>query len=545
MAAKIVGQLRAILGLDKSKFDQGLNGAEKKANSFGSVIKKIGGILAAAFSVGAIIRFSKEAMRMAAEVEGIKNAYTKFGDEGKRVLEEIKIATRGVIEEDKLMQIAVKAKSLGIPFKDLGTYLTFATNQAIRLGKPIEEFADLMINAVGRQQARGLVAMGLAAKEANAAFTDTAGIVGFVKKKLEEMGPVADTTAIKMARLAVAGTELKQAWGAWLNKGQGIAAIRSYFTDLLMTWADESKTFGQKAAAIFKQGKPNQAGVNDPYAKWRNITPEQATNLKKQSEERIAYLKKEGQAINGSENEIKILTEGLAVLDEQMGKSIETDKDAKDAKDLLIDSLKKEIETLKTLEETITRMEAITKIGPIAVPSLGGGFPKAPGLSGAPGEPSESEKELANIKAVTEELEKQDLAVGILSSAFDALFTSTEDGFKAMIDSIITSIKRLLAELLARVAILTLLNILTGGGVKFGTILKSAFTSMGIAQGAAGGTVPSGYPHDTFPALLSSGETILTSEQSRNFNRKIDINVTGDIAGRAIALVGRRTESEN
>jgi hypothetical protein len=114
-----------------------------------------------------------------------------------------------------------------------------------------------------------------------------------------------------------------------------------------------------------------------------------------------------------------------------------------------------------------------------------------------------------------------------------------------MIDSIITSIKRLLAELLARVAILTLLNILTGGGVKFGTILKSAFTSMGIAQGAAGGTVPSGYPHDTFPALLSSGETILTSEQSRNFNRKIDINVTGDIAGRAIALVGRRTESEN
>jgi hypothetical protein len=543
---KIIGQLKAILGLDKSRFDQGLNGAEKKANSFGSVIKKIGGILAAAFSVGAIIRFSKEAMRMAAEIEGIKNAYTKFGAEGTRVLKEMKTATRGVIQEDELMRLAVKAQSLGISFKDLGIYLKFATDQAIRLGRPVQEFADIMITAVGRQQARGLVQIGIATKEAAAAFKGADGIIGFVTKKLEEMGPVADTIAIKMEQLKVSGIELKEAWGAWLNKSPVISAFRSYFTDLLKAWADESMTFMQKAAMllpyyggqkgekkVWKRGQAQTekeraaegANIFSPgYIKGVQKFQQSVQTENKKTEKTIADLRLEIE-------DYKALIEATTISDQ--ARRTELLKQIQATEEL--------IKSYTTLERAVIKIEKIK----IAVPNLGGGFPKASGLQPAPGKPSEAEHELATIEAVTAELEKQELAVGILSSAFDALFTSTEDGFKAMIDSIITSIKRLLAELLARVAILTLLNILTGGGVKFGTILKSAFTSMGIAQGAAGGTVPSGYPHDTFPALLSSGETILTSEQSRNFNRKIDIHVTGDIAGRAIALVGRRTESEN
>ena len=69
---KIIGQIKCILGLDKTRFDRGLNDAEKKANSFGSIIKKIGGILAAAFSAAVLISFSKEAMKLASTVEGIR-----------------------------------------------------------------------------------------------------------------------------------------------------------------------------------------------------------------------------------------------------------------------------------------------------------------------------------------------------------------------------------------------------------------------------------------------------------------------------------------
>ncbi|HUX56732.1 MAG TPA: hypothetical protein VMV77_07150, partial [Bacteroidales bacterium] len=180
-------------------------------------------------------------------------------------------------------------------------------------------------------------------------------------------------------------------------------------------------------------------------------------------------------------------------------------------------------------------------------PAVSKGVPALPGIQPYGGHVATgAEINQRQIQAMTESLQEQQIAVGILSSAFDALFTSTEDGFKAMIDSIISGLKRLVAELLARAAVLTLINIISGGGGSiFKGVLKGAATSMGLTKGASGGTVPAGYPHDTFPMLASSGETLLTAQQSRDFNRTINVHVTGDILGRGIAIAGRRTENEN
>jgi hypothetical protein len=442
------------------------------------------------------------------------------------------------------MRLAVKAQSLGIPFKDLGTYLTFATNQAIRLGKPVQEFADLMIMAVGKQQARGLVQMGLATKEANAAFKDAGGILGFVSKKLDEMGTIADTTAIKMGKLTVAGTELKEAWGAWLNKSPVIDAFRSYFTDLLKAWSDESFTFGQKAAMLL----PGYGGQLGEKAVWKRG---QKQTEKERAAEGIpsykgvqAYLNSEKTIVKQVET-LNTLNQKLEDYKAELNDTDIADKAAIRTKLNLIDALEKQIKSVTELSDVIIRAKPIIPITGIQVPGIA--KTALPGIQVAPGQPSESEKELANIGAVTEELENQQLAVDILSSAFDALFTSTEDGFKAMIDSIIKSIERLIAELLARVVVLSILNILTGGTATFGQILKSAAGNMGLIKvtgGAAGLTVPGGYSHDTFPAMLSSGETVLTAQQSRDFNKPVRVHVTGEISGRDIILAMRRTGYE-
>ena len=62
---KIVGQLKAILGLDKSKYNKGLKGAKKSTQSFGNSVKKIGGIIAGAFAVRKIIQFGQKAVEAA------------------------------------------------------------------------------------------------------------------------------------------------------------------------------------------------------------------------------------------------------------------------------------------------------------------------------------------------------------------------------------------------------------------------------------------------------------------------------------------------
>ena len=57
---KIVGQIKAILGLDKTRFDRGLNSAEKRTSQFSAGIKRLAGFMAAAFSVTVIIGFIKK-----------------------------------------------------------------------------------------------------------------------------------------------------------------------------------------------------------------------------------------------------------------------------------------------------------------------------------------------------------------------------------------------------------------------------------------------------------------------------------------------------
>ena len=67
-----------------------------------------------------------------------------------------------------------------------------------------------------------------------------------------------------------------------------------------------------------------------------------------------------------------------------------------------------------------------------------------------------------------------------------------------------------------------------------------------VARMAGGGAVPPGYPNDSFPAFLSSGEYVLPSNvrtDVRNIEQKpqkIHLTIDGKIAGKDIGLVLRR-----
>lgn len=67
------------------------------------------------------------------------------------------------------------------------------------------------------------------------------------------------------------------------------------------------------------------------------------------------------------------------------------------------------------------------------------------------------------IEQVTEALEIQLEAVNELTSVFADMFMSIDQGFKGMVESLIASLKRIVAELLAKAAVLALLNIIAPG----------------------------------------------------------------------------------
>jgi len=75
-----------------------------------------------------------------------------------------------------------------------------------------------------------------------------------------------------------------------------------------------------------------------------------------------------------------------------------------------------------------------------------------------------------------------------------------------------------------------------GGGIaakaatattQFGKLFEGGFKM--IAGFQSGGVVPPGFPNDTFPAMLSSGETVMTPSQMRNFGGSMDIRLKTDI----------------
>lgn len=114
------------------------------------------------------------------------------------------------------------------------------------------------------------------------------------------------------------------------------------------------------------------------------------------------------------------------------------------------------------------------------------------------------------------------IAGGILTEGFTSFFETVASGGSNVFDGFIQAIKKLIVQLAAAVAtaaaLALLFTVISGGsatglakikgflGFGEGSLFKNFFKFPGLAEG---GIVPPGYPGDTYPALLTSGETVL------------------------------------
>jgi TP901 family phage tail tape measure protein len=162
------------------------------------------------------------------------------------------------------------------------------------------------------------------------------------------------------------------------------------------------------------------------------------------------------------------------------------------------------------------------------------------------------------LKIADESLARTKVLASELTNIFSNMFMSIGTGWDNVVNKMIDGLKRLVAEILARIAVFAILTLISGGtgglAAGAGSLIKGGlgkFLFTGLGRGmAGGGTVPSGYPNDTFHARLSSGETVFTPSQlgqliNRSARTKIEVTVNGEIKGRDLALVLRRVNSVN
>ena len=139
------------------------------------------------------------------------------------------------------------------------------------------------------------------------------------------------------------------------------------------------------------------------------------------------------------------------------------------------------------------------------------------------GENSEAVQKLKERIAELEGVQALNIVVEKLKAGFDSLVTESLTAFfdalasggnalKAFGDAAKQVLKKLIQDLLVAVTraliLATAFSIISGGGA--GISLGSAFKFfLGGGKFAEGGIVPPGFPNDTYPALLTSGERVI------------------------------------
>jgi len=179
--------------------------------------KNIGTVIAAGFAVAAaaVLAFGKKLVDLGGQAQGVEAAFKKLNEPD--LLNNLRKATRGTVDNLVLMTKAIQAKNFKIPLDQLATYFEFATKRAIQTGESVDYLVDSIITGIGRKSVLVMDNLGISAIELQnevkktGDFATAAGVI--IRRELTSMGDVADTAGTKIAALATTWANFKVSLG--------------------------------------------------------------------------------------------------------------------------------------------------------------------------------------------------------------------------------------------------------------------------------------------------------------------------------------------
>ena len=211
----ILGELWVKLGLKNDDLNKGIGDSKKQVSGFANYVKKLGGMITAAFSIKQIVQFTHEAANLSNKAKGIRLAFEKLGDP--TLLNNLRKATQGTVDDLQLMQRAVQAKNFNIPIQNLATYLEFATKRARQTGQSVDYLVDSIVTGLGRESVLILDNLGFSAKEIRDRMKEGGSMADavseIIKKQMKEAAEETDNAALATERLTAAWTNFAVAFG--------------------------------------------------------------------------------------------------------------------------------------------------------------------------------------------------------------------------------------------------------------------------------------------------------------------------------------------
>ena len=143
-----------------------------------------------------------EGIEMAKSADGISHAFERLNRPD--ILDKLREATHGTVNDVELMKAAVQAKDFRLPLDQLGKYLEFAQLKAQQTGQSVDYMTSSIITGLGRKSLMILDNLGLSAaqvKEEMAKGGDMATAVGrIIEKQLAAQGEHYESAAEREQR---------------------------------------------------------------------------------------------------------------------------------------------------------------------------------------------------------------------------------------------------------------------------------------------------------------------------------------------------------
>lgn len=149
-------------------------------------------------------------LEMAEQADGVTKAFNDLNQEG--LLDNLRKATKGTVNDVQLMTAAVQAKDFRIPLEDLGKYLEFAQLKAQQTGQSVEYMTDSIVTGLGRKSPLILDNLGISAAEISEKTKETGDFMKAVAEIVDTQLAEAGETYISAAdRAAQKTVELENA----------------------------------------------------------------------------------------------------------------------------------------------------------------------------------------------------------------------------------------------------------------------------------------------------------------------------------------------
>lgn len=509
----------------------------KVENIFNKSMLAVGGAIAAAFSVQAIVSFGQEAVKLAAKAEGVEAAFERLNKP--TLLDNLREATRGTVSDVELMRQAVRAENFKVPLDQLATFFEFATKRAAQTGESVDYLVNSIIDGIGRKSTLVMDNLGISAAtlqeeiKKTGDFGKAAGNI--IAEELGKAGDVATTSAQKIDRITAAYSNLQTELGKKILGGDGDfltqlselmdGLARSLKVGELLT-KSEIKTYDQSFAETTDRIRRDADKLIDKYG---SVEKAQEAMINASMKYRVeANIARENDTIRA--NRLLGIAEAYEEASKNLGSYTSIEKEATQSTKEYNDAILAQADAIIKARAEAEKMEKVYSQrmqGPKMGRDLDLGVDPSQLLGGVSNDMQENTN--LSLERQNELLAQGTMLANMLDSNISNAFVSVIEGSETFGEAMTKALKNIMIDIIAMTARML--------------IFKAVLSSLGLgglanpAQGFLGliGGGPS----------LGGGASGLGSVGSMGFSglgKMQTVNVVGRISGRDILLSQERSQ---